>query len=108
MNYQVRVLAKARRDLESILRYIALKSPAGAARLLGRFQAEMKRLEREPYASAVAPEADEVGEEVRHALFRTRAGRTYRAIFVIVGEEVRILRVRGSGQPPVRDWELKE
>ena len=35
-----------------------------------------------------------------------RAGRTYRALFVVVGDEVRVLRVRGSGQPPLKPEEF--
>ena len=34
-------------------------------------------------------------------MFRARAGRTYRALFTIVGNEVRVLRVRGAGQAPM-------
>ena len=39
--------------------------------------------------------------DVRQALFKTRRGRIYRMLFTIVGNEVRILRVRGPGQAPV-------
>jgi len=47
-----------------------------------------------------------IGEPIRHVFFRTRAGRTYRALFLLVGDEVRVLRVRGPGQPPVGPDEL--
>lgn len=104
--HHVRVLARAWRDLDEILGHVATRSPDGAARLLDRFEAEMSRLEANPFASALAPEAEAVGEAVRHAFFRTRAGRTYRALFLIVGDEIRVLRVRGPGQAPISTDDL--
>jgi hypothetical protein len=43
---------------------------------------------------------------LKQALFSTRHGHIYRAVFAIVGHQVRILRVRGPGQPPLLDNEL--
>jgi len=59
-------------------------------------------LQTNPFLAPLAPESKSFDIEIRHALFRTRSGRPYRAIFTVVGDEVRILRVRGRGQPPVR------
>jgi hypothetical protein len=56
---------------------------------------------RNPYVAALAPENEFVAREIRHIVFRTRHGRPYRALFTIVGNEVRILRVRGPGQAPL-------
>ncbi len=106
MSYQVRLLRRARNDLDQILAYIAERSPRGAARLLARFEDAVQQLEKNPFLAPLAPEAEDIGEEVRHILFRTRAGRTYRALFLIVGDEVRVLRVRGAGQPPVTPEDL--
>jgi hypothetical protein len=33
--------------------------------------------------------------------FKTRHGRTYRILFLLADQEVRVLRVRGPGQRPV-------
>ena len=107
MSFQVRVLARARQDLDEILAYVAERSPQGAARLLGRFQATLTSLEKNPSMSPLAPESEEVHEQVRHVMFRTRAGRTYRILFVLVGDEVRVLRVRGAGQPPVSRTDIE-
>lgn len=57
--------------------------------------------EKKPFVQPIASESDEIGVEVRNVMFRTRAGRTFRALFVVVGDEVRILRIRGSGHPPL-------
>ncbi len=64
-------------------------------------------LEKNPFLSRLAPETEELQEELRHVMFRTRAGRTYRALFVVVGDEVRVLRVRGAGQPPVTSDDIE-
>jgi plasmid stabilization system protein ParE len=106
MSYQVRVLARARRDFDAIIDYIAERSPQGAASLAARFEEALARLERNPFIAPVAPESEDLQEEVRHLMFRTRSGRTFRLLFVVRGDEVRVLRVRGAGQPPVRPDDL--
>lgn len=101
MSYQVRILARARQDFEGYVAWISERSPRGAERWVAAFEAALARLERNPFVAPIAGESEELGEEVRHILFRTKAGRPYRALFVVVGDEVRILRIRGSGQAPV-------
>lgn len=43
-------------------------------------------------------QGEALGREIRQLLFRTRKGRTYRALFDIQGKTVRVLRIRGPGQ----------
>jgi plasmid stabilization system protein ParE len=107
MSYQVRVLARARQDVEDIVAWIAERSTTGAERWVSRFEEALATLERNPLIAPLAPESEDLGEEVRHLLFRTRAGRTYRALFLVVGDEVRVLRVRGPGQAPVTRHDLE-
>ena len=99
MSYQVRVLAKARQDLDGIVAYIAERSPEGAARLVARYEHALATLEQNPFVAPIASESKELQEEVRHILFRTKAGRTFRALFVVVNDEVRrlIFLVLGAG-----------
>ena len=40
--------------------------------------------------------------------FKTRHGRSYRFVFTRVGDELRILRVRGPGQPPLQADEMPD
>jgi hypothetical protein len=40
-------------------------------------------------------------------IFRTRRGRTYRALFVIRGDIVQILCVRGPGEKPVKPEDIE-
>lgn len=107
MTYQVRILRRALQDLDDILAFVARRSPEGAERLLARFDEATAKLAENPFVAPISPESEALGEEVRHLMFRTRAGRKYRALFVVVGDEVRILRVRGSGQPPVRPGDIE-
>jgi hypothetical protein len=63
MTYQVRVLARARRDLDEILAYVAERSPDGAARLLLSFEKCLTTLENNPFLSPLAPESGELQEQ---------------------------------------------
>jgi hypothetical protein len=70
------------------------------------FEKAVVLLQTNPPIAPVAPENEFVDYAIRHLLFHTRRGRTYRAIFTVAGDEVRILRVRGSGEPPVTPEDL--
>lgn len=100
MSHHVRILARARRDFEDYMAWIAERSPQGAERWAEAFDAALTMLEQNPFLSPVASESKLIGEDVRNIVFRTRAGRPYRALFVVIGDEVRILRIRGPGAPP--------
>jgi plasmid stabilization system protein ParE len=107
MSYRVSILARARADFDAIIAWIAERSPEGAERLTTRFEEAMAKLEENPFVAPIAAESTDLGEEVRQIMFRTKAGRTFRAMFVVVETEVRILRVRGAGQPPLTRRELE-
>jgi ParE toxin of type II toxin-antitoxin system, parDE len=86
---------------------MAERSPEGAARLLASLEKSLVMLERNPFLSPLTLEGIDLQRQVRHFIFRTRAGRNYRALFIIVDEEVRVLRVRGAGQPPVTSQDIE-
>jgi plasmid stabilization system protein ParE len=102
MIYRVVVLARARLDVVTIYDWIADRSLEGAQRWLEQFEEATATLETNPFIAPLAPESGSFDIEVRHILFRTRSGRTYRAVFTVVDGEVRLLRVRGPGQPPLQ------
>ena len=56
-----------------------------ADRLTERFQDALARLEHNPFIAPIAPESEDVGQEVRHITFRTRSGRTFRASAIVDG-----------------------
>jgi plasmid stabilization system protein ParE len=106
MTYSVTVLARARQDVWEIHDWIAARSPDGAERWLDRFDKATNNLRSNPLLFPLAPESGVLKIEIRHVLFRTRQGRTYRAIFTVTDDLVRILRVRGAGQPPVKPEDI--
>lgn len=89
-----------------IARWIAERSPQGAEAWLDAVDRLIDRLAVQANSFAPALEDADCSIPVKQALFRTRHGRAYRAVFTIVENEVRILRIRGPGQPPVKDDEL--
>lgn len=108
MTFSVRILKLAWSDADSIFAWINERSPAGAARWYAAFLSAARNLSDDPERHGIAPESESLDREIRHRFFKTRRGRVYRLLFAIVGEEVRVLRVRGPGQPPVRQQDIRQ
>lgn len=106
MKRHVNILARARDDADKIFDWIAERSPPGAASWHEAFHAAAMSLSDDAQRHPIAPELQTLAEEVRELHFRTRYGKRYRMLFVIIGNEVRILRIRGPGQPPVTSEDL--
>src|SRR5215216_2648146 len=106
MSFLVRELPKAKQDKDSIFRWLYERSPAGAIAWLDAYDSLAMRLTQDAATFGLAPENADCELEVRQALFKTRRGRVYRALFFIEGAEVFILRVRGPGQAPVIPSEI--
>ncbi|MGQ0635409.1 MAG: type II toxin-antitoxin system RelE/ParE family toxin [Planctomycetaceae bacterium] len=98
MRFRVSVAPQAQRDLDAIIGWIARRSPPGAARLLEQFHRSLSSLANGSQSFGLAPEDEIVMRGVRQLLFKTRMGLTYRALFDVQGNAVRILRIRGPGQ----------
>ena len=100
MSFLVRILRRADREVEAVLHFIAeeQKAPEGAQRWYRAYAGALERLAKAANPFPLAPEDAFVDDEVRQILFRTRRGRTYRELFTVVGDEVRLLHVRGPGQ----------
>jgi plasmid stabilization system protein ParE len=101
MSYRIEPAAQALADIERIFGWIAHRSPDGAARWYESFWDAAERLREFPTACAMAAESSRFPEEIRCMLFGTPRGRTYRALFVIRGDVVHILCVRGPGEKNV-------
>jgi plasmid stabilization system protein ParE len=106
MTFQLRILPRAEGDVQHIFDYIHKRSPDGAVRWWEAFQLSAQLAAMHPFRYALSSENVLSSMELRQFLFKTRRGRTYRAVFVVVGDEVRILRVRGPGQAPLTPEEL--
>ena len=98
MTHHVRVSRSARADVRQTLHDLNARSRPGAVAWRRAFEAMLSRLENRPAGFALASENDLFDEPIRQTLFKTRAGRTYRAVFVVRADVVHVLRVRGPGQ----------
>jgi plasmid stabilization system protein ParE len=92
MKYRVAILPRARFDLDEAYRWAAERAPDTALRWAQRFAIKLQNLGRNPYQCAMAPEARKAKREIRQLLFGRRPS-VYRALYVIVGEEVQVFRV---------------
>lgn len=106
MSRKLIILPRAEQDVDSIFEFIRERSPSGAKHWWDAFCRSAQRAASHPRQHPLAPESPLFTTELRQFLFKTRRGRTYRGVFTIVGEEVRVLRVRGPGQAPLSADEL--
>jgi plasmid stabilization system protein ParE len=104
--YRVVVLRSAERDVDSIIAWLAKRSPLGAQHWAEALEIAKQRLRDDPERFPLIFERVRVSYPVRDILFKTRKGKKYRAIFTIIGDEVRILRVRRPAQRPIRGRDL--
>jgi plasmid stabilization system protein ParE len=107
MRFTVSILRRAQSDVDEIYEWIARRSPAGAVRWYAAFCQAASELCENADRCAQAAESGDLGIDIRQRLFKTRRGRVYRLLFTIIGSHVRILRVRGPGQPPIERADAK-
>jgi plasmid stabilization system protein ParE len=106
MTFEVIALRRADQDVRCIARWIEARSRRGAESWLDAYNQMIRRLIQNADSCEAALEAAEVGVPLKQVLFGTPRGRQYRAVFLIVGHQVRVLRVRGPGQMPIQSDEL--
>lgn len=94
-------MPRAQDDVKSIVSWLAERSVNGASAWLDAYHAMIETLSRDAATFGPADEAKAFDEDIRQVLFKTRFGRAYRALYVLDGEKVYLLRVRGPGQAPV-------
>lgn len=100
--YRLNVLAKAETDALKIARWLGKRSPKGAYSWVDAYEDALARIKRDPLSFGEAPERVRPPRDIRHVLFKTRRGKYYRAVFIVVGDEVRVLRVRAPHQRILR------
>jgi len=102
-----RILAKARADIDHIFNWLERRSPQGAATWYSALFAAVGKITASPHGYAVVSEAlPRWNRKIHQAFFKTPRGKRYRIIFELTDTEIRILRVRGPGQPPLRGRDL--
>jgi len=107
MSRSLRIFARARTDVGRIFDWLARRSPQGAVNWYNALHHAVGRIVEIPDGYAVASEAlPRWNRRIHQALFKTTHGKRYRIVFELTETEIRILRVRGPGQPPLRRRDL--
>lgn len=96
--YRLHVSQRAEHDADTIYAWLAKRSVQGAVSWVAILRETLQSIVEDPQRHPHAPEASSVGADVRHAMFKTRRGHRYRVLYVIRGETVHIVAIRGSGQ----------
>ena len=107
MIYTIILMPSAEKGFQNQYNYIAERSESGAVAWSDAFFDALLKLETRPQHCTLAPESVDHEEEIRQLLFKTRKGRTYRALFVIRGDTVLILHIRGPRQNLMRSDEIE-
>ena len=98
MTHTVIIVPSAEDDFQRQYDYIKQRSKRGADSWVNAFHRALKKLATRPMTFVLAPESANQEREIRQLLFKTRQGLTYRALFVICEDVVRIIHIRGAGQ----------
>src|SRR5438105_1920663 len=113
MAFRVEITPQAFEDLDSIAKYIKDKSSLTVAgKWFNRVIDDIASLREMPSKCPLAPESEELGEEVR-LLLHGRKNRTYKIYFAIHYETsstgtVRILHVRHWARKPLHEDDLRD
>jgi plasmid stabilization system protein ParE len=97
-DYRLVVTSRAERDADDIYAWIARHSPDGATKWYAAFLKMLGNLQKDPVRHARAPEAANLGLDIQQALFKTRSGHAYRALYTLAGDTLHVIAVRGAGE----------
>lgn len=109
MTYRIRVSGPAQRDVvENHQWWAKNRSVEQADRWLDGIDAAVSSLRQMPERYGFAPEKDLVEQGVRQMLCGVGRRPTHRVVFVVDGDEVVVLRVRGVAQDVLGVKDLTE
>ena len=106
MSFHVNLTESAVRDVVGILTWLNERSNSGADAWFQKWLEALRILEDRGGDLAVAPESPARDEIIRQVLFRTKHGRTYRALYCVRADEIFVLHVRGPGQQLIKPGDL--
>ena len=106
MKFKIRLLWRARRDLDHIVTWLYERSPKGAEAWHNAWKDTFRLLQDTADRHGLAPESDGHPLEIRQIAFRTRRGRDYRALYTIQRDEVFVMHIRAPGQDLVAPDQL--
>ncbi len=105
MAFEVRLQLLAENDLDEAYLWAAKSAPETAGLWLARFQAALLTLAEQPERCGFAPEHKKLKRELRQLLFG-RKPNVFRAVFLIDGNVVRIVRIRRGSRRQLTQKEL--
>ncbi len=105
MAHSVHITARALREIDEALAWLAERSVAAARRWHAQLIEAVRSLENNPARCGLAPESERYPGEIRQLLHGKRRG-VYRILFEIRDNTVYILRVRHSAQELLNPEEL--
>lgn len=104
-----RIHPRAGADMSHIFSWLERRSPRGAAAWYDALFQAIDRIAENPESFSTIPESRPRWQRAFHqALFKTPHGNPYRIVFEVTDTELRILRIRTLGQPPLRRRDLPE
>ncbi len=106
MSRTLRIIERARSDVDDIFNWLVHRSVKGAISWYLALHRAIDKIAASPEVFADAAESHSLSRQLRQAPFKTRQGRVYRIVFEVSDAEIMILRVRGPGQNPVRRRDL--
>ncbi len=106
MSRVLRILERARTDVDDIFNWLVHRSVRGAISWYLTFGRAVEQIAASPESFAEAPESAPLGRSLRQSLFKTPRGRAYRIVFEFSDDEILLLRVRGPGQARLRSREV--
>src|SRR6266852_877246 len=106
MSRTLRIVERARSDVDDIFAWLAHRSVRGAISWYLAFRHAIDEIASSPETFAEATESRPLSRQLRQAPLKTRRGRAYRIVFEMSDTEITILRVRGPGQSPLRRRDL--
>lgn len=98
MSHRIRYLSPAFEDIGKICAYLARHSPAYAPRWVDRMENAVRSLRHMPHRCPLAPEDEFFPMEIRQLRFDS-----YRVLFTIAGDEVRIINILHSARDTLPD-----
>jgi plasmid stabilization system protein ParE len=107
MKYRITILPPAQENVLGIVRWLRKQSPQGARAWRERWLEVIAFLKESAHSCAEAPESVDHSLKIQQAIFRTRHGNPYHAVFTIRGNMVFVFQVRGPGQSEVSMDELE-
>src|SRR5437899_11318911 len=102
MSRTLRIVQRARADVDDIFHWLVGRSIPGAISWYLAFGRAVDQIQAAPESFAEAPESHPLGRELRQAFFKPRRGRLYRIVFQVDASEIMVLRVRRPAQAPLR------